>query len=141
MIKNFKQFNEAITSQDMKNNLDLNIEKTDAANPDQQQNQQPQQKDANIQKNANLKVTDIQGRITQLSQQKQLVSQEIIKLQGAQRDLAPNNPSDPQNAQKLKIFTQDQQEKIKIQQDKLKNIDAEIKNLQSEIARNKETYL
>ena len=90
---------------------------------------------------ANLKVTDIQGRITQLSQQKQLVSQEIIKLQGAQRDLAPNNPSDPQNAQKLKIFTQDQQEKIKIQQDKLKNIDAEIKNLQSEIARNKETYL
>ena len=140
MIKNFKQFNEMVTSQDMKNALDLGIEKSNAPQPNQQQQQQQQQPQAQ-QKNANLKVTDIQSKITQLAQQKQIVNQEIINLQDAQRDLMPNNPGDPQNAQKQKIFMDDQQEKLKIQQQKLKLLDDEIKNLQVEIGRNKEKYL
>lgn len=142
MIKTFIQFinEEMVTSTDMQNNLDLGIEKQNAQNPaNQPQTNQPQ--DKNLQKTANLKVTDIQGRITQLNQQKQLVNQEIIKLQDAQRDLMPNNMGDPQNAQKQQIFIKDQQEKLKIQQDRLKNFDAEIQNLQKEIGRNKEKYL
>jgi len=140
MIKKFNDFvSEMVTSQDMKNNLDLGIEKQDAANPANQQQQQPQ--DKTLQKTANLKVTDIQARINQLGLQKQAVNQEILKLQDAQRDLRPNNPQDPQNAQKQKVFDTDQQTKIKIQQDKLKVLDAEIQNLQQEITRNKEKYL
>ncbi len=138
MITKFDQFNEMVTSQDMKNNLDLGIEKTDAQQPNPNQ---PQQQNAGIQKNATLKVTDVQQRILDLNNQKKIVNQEIINLQGAQRDLAPNNPGDPQNAQKLKVFVNDQQEKIKIQQQKLKVLDDEIKNLQSEIARHKQNYL
>lgn len=139
MIKKFNDFvSEMVTSQDMKNNLDLGIEKQNAANPANQQ-QQPQ--DKTLQKTANLKVTDIQARINQLGLQKQATNQEILKLQDAQRDLRPNNPQDPQNAQKQKVFDTDQQTKIKIQQDKLKVLDAEIQNLQQEITRNKEKYL
>lgn len=138
MITKFDQFNEMVTSQDVKNNLDLGIEKTDDQQPNP--NQQPQQ-NAGIQKNATLKVTDVQQRILDINNQKKIVNQEIINLQGAQRDLAPNNPGDPQNDQKLKVFVNDQQEKIKIQQQKLKVLDDEIKNLQIEIARHKENYL
>lgn len=140
MIKKFNDFvSEMVTSQDMKNNLDLGIEKQDATNPANQPQQQ--QQDKTLQKTANLKVTDIQVRINQLGLQKQAVNQEILKLQDAQRDLRPNNPQDPQNAQKQKVFDTDQQTKIKIQQDKLKVLDAEIQNLQQEITRNKEKYL
>jgi uncharacterized small protein (DUF1192 family) len=140
MIKKFDEFiKEMVSSQDMKNNLDLNIEKGDATNP--ANNQPQQQQNQAMQKNANLKVTDIQARINTLNQQKQAVNQEILKLQDAQRDLRPNNPNDPQNAQKQKVFDTDQQTKIKIQQDKLKVLEAEIQNLQQEIARNKEKYL
>jgi hypothetical protein len=128
-----------VTAQDMQNNLNLGIEKTDAQQPNP--NQKPLQQNAGIQKNATLKVTDIQQRIIDLNNQKKLVNQEIINLQGAQRDLMPNNPNDPQNTQKQKVFSQDQQEKIKIQQQKLKVLEDEIKNLQSEISRNKQNYL
>jgi len=138
LITKFSKFNEMVTSQDMKNNLNLNIEKGDAQQPNAQQQQKP---NAGIQKNANVKVTDIQGRINQIEEQKKIINQEIINLQSAQRDLAPNNPNDPQNAQKLKIFNNDQMEKIKIQQQKLKVFDDEIKNLQSEVARHQQNYL
>ena len=137
-MKHLKTFNEMVTSQDMVNNLNLGIEKTDAANPDPNK---PVQKNADVQKNANLKITDIQNRINQLTQQKNLVNQEIINLQGAQRDLMPNNPADPKNAEKQKIFTQDQQAKIEIQKRQLQVLEDQIKNLQSEIQRNRENYL
>lgn len=137
MITKFNKFNEMLTSQDMKNNLNLNIEKGDAANPQQPNNQ----KDNGMQKNANIKITDIQNRINQINQEKSLINKDIINLQGTQRDLAPNNPNDPQNAQKLKIFTEDQKEKINIQQQKLKLLDDEIKNLQSEIVRHRQNYM
>ena len=138
MITKFSKYNEMVNAEDMKNALNVGIEQGEAqkVNPNQ-----PQPKDTNMQKSANLKVTDIQNRINQINIQKKLISDEIIKLQGAQRDLAPNNPNDPQNAQKLKIFTDDQQQKIEIQQQKLKLFDDEIKNLQSEIARNKQNYM
>lgn len=137
MITKFSKYNEMINSGDMKNSLDLGIEQsTQTNNPNQ-----PPQKDTNMQKSATLKITDIQNRINQINLQKKLIGDEIIKLQGAQRDLAPNNPNDPQNAQKLKIFTDDQQQKIKIQQQKLQIFDDEIKNLTSEIERNKQNYM
>lgn len=137
-MKYIQTFNEMITSQDMKNNLDLGIEKTDAKPVDPNA---PLPKNTAIQKDANLKITDIQARINQINQQKALINQEIVKLQGAQRDLAPNNPNDPQNAEKLKVFTKDQQEKIDIQTQKVKILDQEIKNLQAEVARHQQNYL
>jgi hypothetical protein len=137
-MKHIKTFNEMVTAQDMQNNLNLGIEKTDAKPPDPNA---PLPKNVDMQKNVNLKITDIQQRINQLGQQKQIVNQEIINLQGAQRDLMPNNPNDPKNAEKQKIFNQDQQTKIEIQQRQLKVLDDQIKNLQSEIARHKENYL
>jgi len=141
MIKKFEQFvNEVITSDQMKNQLDLGIEKQDAQKPDPNAQQQ-QKPDQGTQKNATLKVTDIQNKINQLAQQKTLVNQEIINLQNAQRDLRPNNVNDPNNKANQSIFDKDQQEKTKIQQDKLANIDAEIRNLQAEIGRNKQKYL
>lgn len=127
-----------VNADDMKNALNMGIEQSNAQKPN---TNQPQQKDNTMKNSANLKVTDIQNRINQINIQKKLISDEIIKLQGAQRDLAPNNPNDPQNAQKLKIFTDDQQQKIEIQQQKLKLFDDEIKNLQSEIARHKQNYM
>lgn len=138
MITKFRKYNEMVSAEDMQQSLNFGIEKSDAqqTNPNA-----PVQKDPNIQKTANLKVTDIQNRINQITQQKKLINDEIIRLQGAQRDLAPNNPSDPQNAQKLKVFTDDQQEKIKIQQQKLKVLDDEIKNLQNEVSRHKQNYM
>ena len=142
MIKTFIQFtNEMVTSQDMKNNLNLGIEKQGATQPDPNKAQQPQQPNTGIQKSATLKVTDIQQRILQLNNERKIANDEIIRLEGAQRDLAPNNPGDPQNAQKLKIFTDDQQAKIKIQQQKVAALDAEVKNLQAEVSRNQQTYL
>ena len=140
MIKTFIQFtNEMVTSQDMKNNLNLGIEKQGATQPNP--NQPVQQPNTGIQKTATLKVTDIQQRILQLNNERKIANDEIIRLEGAQRDLAPNNPGDPQNAQKLKIFTDDQQAKIKIQQQKVAALDAEVKNLQFEVARNQQNYL
>ena len=140
MIKKFEQFiNEVITSDQMKNQLDLGIEKQDAQKPDP--NAPPPKPDQGTQKDATLKVTDIQNKINQLTQQKTLVNQEIINLQNAQRDLRPNNATDPNNKANQSIFDKDQQEKTKIQQDKLANIDAEIRNLQAEIGRNKQKYL
>lgn len=127
-----------VNAGDMKNALNMSIEQGEAQQPN---TNQPQPKDANMQKSANLKVTDIQNRINQINIQKKLINDEIIKLQGAQRDLAPNNPGDPKNAEKLKIFTDDQQQKIEIQQQKLKLFDDEIKNLQSEIERHKQNYM
>lgn len=138
MIKKFDKFvSEMVTAQDMQNNLNLGIEKTEATPPDKN----PQPIDADTQKQANLKVTDIQNRINQITALKKQVNQEIINLQAAQRDLMPNNPTDPKNAEKQRTFTEEQKEKINIQQQKLKVLDDEIKNLQKQVAQNKEKYL
>lgn len=137
MIKKFDQFvNELVTAQDMQKNLDLGMEKTEATPPDKNP-----PIDADTQKQANLKVTDIQGRINQINQQKKLINQEIINLQAAQRDLMPNNPTDPKNGEKQRTFMEDQKEKINIQQQKLKVLDDEVKNLQKQIAQNQQKYL
>jgi hypothetical protein len=139
MIKKFNEFiNELVTSTDMQNNLNLNIEKGDAQNP--AKSQQNQQQDKGLQKSLNLKVTDIQGRITELGKQKQLCSQEIVNLQNSLRDLMPNNPGDPNNAKNQQDFTKQQQEKINIQKQKLDVLNKEILNLQGEITRNKNKY-
>lgn len=138
MIKTFKQFNERITSGDMKNAIDFRIEKDNAQNPTiQNQKEKP----IDDQKNANLKITDIQNQINQLNQQKQNLNQEIINLENAQRDLMPNNPSDPNNAKNQKIFMDTQKAKILNNQNILKGIEEKIKLLQNEISRNKEKYL
>lgn len=121
-----------LTSQDTMNNLNLDIEKNDLNKP---------KKDVGMQKNANIKITEIQNRINQINQEKSLINKGIINLQSSQRDLAPNNPNDPDNSKKLKIFIDDQKQKINIQQQKLKLLDEEIKNLQEEITRHKQNYM
>jgi uncharacterized small protein (DUF1192 family) len=131
MITKFKIF-EKITPEDFQKNtelmMDIQNQENDAA------------KDQDQTKLSNLKVTDINNRIQFLNKEKEMINQEIIKLQDNQRNLAPNNPNDPQNAQKLKQFTDDQTNKLKIQQQKLNLFDQEIKNLSSEIERNKKLY-
>lgn len=128
-----------VNSQDMMNNLNLNIEKTGAQKPDT--NPKPMSLDPNFKKQATLKVTDTQQRINQIREEIKLVNQEIINLQNAQRDLIPNNPSDPNNAKNRQVFMNDQKEKMGIQQAKLKALTDEVNNLQKEITRNKNTYL
>lgn len=137
-LKHIKSYNEMVNSQDMQKQLDLGIEQSDAQKPDPNK---PAQQNMDLQKNANLKITEIQQKIIDLGKQKQLVNQEIINLQNAQRDLAPNNPNDPDNAKKLQQFTQDQQQKMEIQKRQLQVLDDQIKNLQEEITRHKENYL
>jgi len=136
MITKFKKFYEAYNSKDMMNSLDLGIE-----NDDNKVIAQQGQNKQELRNAATLKITDIKNRITQLTQQKSLINNEIVKLQNAQRDLMPNNPDDPNNAKTQKEFIDDQTEKIKIQQTKLQTLDEEIKNLQKEISRNQQKYM
>lgn len=139
MITKFKQFNEKLTPDDMKNAIDLNIEMGDAQK--QNPNQLNQKAPLELQKNANLKITDIQKQIDYLTQQKQNINQEIINLENAQRDLMPNNLNDPNNSKNQKIFTDTQKAKIQNNRNILKALDDKIKLLQGEISRNKEKYL
>jgi uncharacterized small protein (DUF1192 family) len=137
MIKTFKQFNEAFNADDMRNSLDYGIEKNQnklAQNPDQKNSE------LNLKNDAKLKITDIENRMRIIDQQKKLITDEIIKLQNAQRDLMPNNPDDPNNAKTQQEFVADQTEKINIQQAKVQALDDEIANLQKEVERNKQKY-
>lgn len=140
MITKFSKFNEKFDAKDMQNSLEYGIEQQDQKQG-QNNTQNVQTKDPNMQNAAKLKITDIQNRIGQLNQQRSLISNEIIKLQNAQRDLMPNNPDDPNNAKNQKEFTDDQTEKIKIQQSKLQALNDEIKNLQKEVSRNQQKYM
>ena len=134
MIINFKKFNEMVSAQDTKNMLNFNIEKGSVQG-------NINTNDKNIQKLATLKITDINNRIKQIEEQKKLINNEIIKLQNAQRDLAPNNPNDPKNAEKLKIFVDDQSKKIEIQKQKIDILNKEIENLKNEVERHKSNYM
>lgn len=138
MITKFSKFNEKFDANDMKNSLDYGVEQQNQTTADSQ-NTQPN--DPGMKNAAQLKITDIQNRIGQLTQQRALISNEIIKLQNAQRDLMPNNPDDPNNAKNQKEFTEDQTEKVTIQQQKLQALNDEIKNLQKEISRNQQKYM
>lgn len=138
MIKTFKQFNEAITSDDMKNAINLNMEKQDKQKVDPNAQQQKPQ---DLQKNANVSVTNLQKYIDDLNIQKQRISDEIGQLENAQRDLMPNNPSDPNNAKNQKLFVDGQQAKIKNNQNLLNALEEKIKLLQAQIINNKEKYL
>jgi len=136
MIKTFKQFYEALTSGDMKNAIDLTIQKQDAIKQNPNQQQQPKQpQNATVQKQANIKVTDLQKRIDALTQQKQQIANEVEQLTAAQRDLAPTDSN------QLKVFNQQQEAQIKSKQNLLNALDQEIKNIQNSIATNKQTYL
>lgn len=133
MITKFNLFKEAVDFNDTKNILDLNL--------DNAQKVDPNKKDPEQIKNANLKIMDVQKRILQLNEQKKLINNEIIKLQSAQRDLVPNNPNDPKNAENVKNFLTNQQEQINIQTQKLNAFDAEILNLQKQVEILKKQYL
>lgn len=138
MITKFSKFNEKFDANDMKNSLDYGVEQQSQTNANPQSTQP---NDPTIKNAAQLKITDIQNRIGQLNQQRKLISDEIIKLQNAQRDLMPNNPDDPNNAKNQKEFTEDQTEKVNIQQSKLLALNNEIKNLQKEMSRNQQKYM
>jgi hypothetical protein len=137
MIKTFKQFYEALTSTDMKNAIDLTIQKSQAPNPQQQQQQQQQQNpnDQITKQQATIKVTDLQKEINNLTIQKQNVAKEVDNLNNAQRDLAPTDPN------QLKIFNQQQAEKMKANQDLLKALDQKILAIKNSITASKKTYL
>lgn len=135
MITKFKLFLEALSSDDYKNILDLDIEKKDAAQKNNIEN------DSDINKNANLKITEIKNKIDQIEKQKEEINKELLKLQDFQRDMAPNDPNDPKNSDKLKSFLSEQKNKIEIQKSKLKIFDDEINSLKIDMDKIKKTYL
>lgn len=135
MITKFKLFLEALSSDDYKNILDLDIEKKDAAQKNNIKN------DSDINKNANLKITEIKNKIDQIEKQKEEINKELLKLQDFQRDMAPNDPNDPKNSDKLKSFLSEQKNKIEIQKSKLKIFDDEINSLKIDMDKIKKTYL
>jgi hypothetical protein len=135
MITKFKLFLEALSSDDYKNILDLDIEKKDAAQKNDIKN------DSDINKNANLKITEIKNKIDQIEKQKEEINKELLKLQDFQRDMAPNDPNDPKNSDKLKSFLSEQKNKIEIQKSKLKIFDDEINSLKIDMDKIKKTYL
>lgn len=135
MITKFKLFLEALSSDDYKNILDLDIEKKDAAQKNDIKN------DSDINKNANLKITEIKNKIDQIEKQKEEINKELLKLQDFQRDMAPNDPNDPKNSDKLKSFLIEQKNKIEIQKSKLKIFDDEINSLKIDMDKIKKTYL
>jgi hypothetical protein len=135
MITKFKLFLEALSSDDYKNILDLDIEKKDAAQKNNIKN------DSDINKNANLKITEIKNKIDHIEKQKEEINKELLKLQDFQRDMAPNDPNDPKNSDKLKSFLSEQKNKIEIQKSKLKIFDDEINSLKIDMDKIKKTYL
>lgn len=135
MITKFKLFLEALSSDDYKNILDLDIEKKDDAQKNNIKN------DSDINKNANLKITEIKNKIDQIEKQKEEINKELLKLQDFQRDMAPNDPNDPKNSDKLKSFLSEQKNKIEIQKSKLKIFDDEINSLKIDMDKIKKTYL
>lgn len=131
MIIKFKMFLEELSSDDYKKILDLNIEK----DSDQNKN------DSDTNKNANLKINEIKNKIQQIQKQKEDINNELSKLEDIQRDMAPNNPNDPKNQDKLKAFLEEQKNKIDLQKNKLKLFEDEIISLQNELEKIKKTYL
>lgn len=133
-------FTEAVTLQDTKNSLELGIETQNkqAQQQSQQQIKNPNQinkQDPDLQKNANIKITDLQKTLEDLNRQKMNITQELTKLQDAQRELAPTDPK------QLKLFQDEQKAKITNSQNLIKAFDERIKIIQGEIARNKVKYL
>jgi hypothetical protein len=140
MITKFRLFTEAVTLQDTKNSLELGIEMQNKQSQQQtqQQNQNPNQinkQDPGLQKNANIKISDLQKTLEDLNRQKMTITQELTKLQDAQRELAPTDPK------QLKLFQDEQKAKITNSQNLIKAFDDRIKIIQGEIARNKAKYL
>jgi hypothetical protein len=141
MITKFYQFiNEVVSAKDYRNVIDFRMETGDKT-PQQMKNEKPTEVDRSINKNSQTKITDISNRVQQLNKEKQMVSQEIIKLEDSQRELMPNNPQDPQNAQKQKQFTDDMKTKIGIQRQKLDVLNKEIVNLQQDVSTKKQKYM
>lgn len=127
-------FTEAVTLQDTKNSLELGIEMQNKQTQQQGQNTVNKQ-DPSMQKNANIKITDLQKTLEDINRQKINITQELTKLQDAQRELAPSDPK------QLKIFQEEQKTKITNCQNLIKALDDRIKILQGEIIRNKTKYL
>jgi hypothetical protein len=123
-----------VTLQDTKNSLELGIEMQNKQTQQQGQNTVNKQ-DPSMQKNANIKITDLQKTLEDINRQKINITQELTKLQDAQRELAPSDPK------QLKIFQEEQKTKITNCQNLIKALDDRIKILQGEIIRNKTKYL
>jgi len=132
MITKFLKYTEAVDYNDAKNILNYKLDDNEASKDN---------KDIDLKKDTNLKISDLLNRIKDITEQKKMIEEQIIKLQSAQRDLAPNNPNDPKNAEKLKMFTNDQMDKIRIQKLKIDAYNQEIDNLKKEIERHKNNYL
>lgn len=124
---------EVITAQDYKNKIELDMEIA------QKENEKPNNT-VDDQKLAKLKITDIQKKIEFLNKQKSDIISEITRLQDNQRNLMPDNPSDPNNKTNQQKFIAEQTEKITAQRNKLSAFDQEIKLLQKDIERNKGKY-
>jgi len=136
-MKHLKKFDnwineEIITAQDYKNKLELDMETAE--------DEKNIKDEGDLQKLSKLKITDIQRKMEFLNKQKADISGEITKLQNIQRDMMPDNPSDPNNKANQQKFIEEQNQKILAQQNKLKAFDDEIKLLKSEIDRNKKKY-
>lgn len=138
MITKFELFIEKIGFNDMKNAINLNIEMGEQT--PQKQGQQPNSND-DIKNTANTNITNLQNYINNLQAQKQKISEEIVQLENAQRDLVPNNPTDPNNDNNIKTFIDSQKAKIENNRKLLSGLEEKIKLFQDQISTNKEKYL